>query len=127
MATPVGQYALLDNNNLIGIFDRLYEQEIAGNWAPQIGNLVGSDKASETYGWLGAAPSLEELKGDMTEEQFNKFSYTLKNVEYAKAVKIAERDMRRDKLGQIQMRLGDLANKANDHWNKLVSLLISNG
>lgn len=127
MASPTGQYALLDNHNLIGIFDQMYEAEVAGNWAPTVGNLVTSDLASETYGWLGAAPSLEELKGDMTEEQFASFSYTLKNIEYAKAIKIAEKDMRRDKLGQLQMRIGDLANKANDHWNLLLSSLISNG
>jgi phage major head subunit gpT-like protein len=127
MATPTGQYALLDNSNLIGLFDQMYEAEIAGNWAPTVGNLIQSDGASETYGWLGAAPSLEELKGDMTEEQFAKFSYTLKNVEYAKSLRIAEKDMRRDKLDMIQMRIGELANKAQDHWNSLVSSLITNG
>lgn len=125
--TPVGQYSILDNNNLIGIFDRLYEQEVAGDWAPMVGNLLTSDKASETYGWLGAAPSLEELKGDMTEEQFAQYSYTLRNVEYAKAIKILERDMRRDKVGQIEMRLGDLSRKAQDHWKLLASNLMING
>lgn len=127
MATPTGQYAVLDNHNLIGLFDQMYEQEVAGAWAPTLGNLITSDLGTETYGWLGAAPSLEELKGDMTEEQFKQFTYTLKNVEYAKSLKIAEKDMRRDKLGQINMRIGDLANKAQDHWNLLTSTLISNG
>lgn len=125
MATPTGQYALLDNHNLIGIFDQMYEAEIAGAWATQVGMPMPSDLASETYGWLGAAPSLEEIKGDVTEEQFAKFSYTLKNVEYGKAIKIAEKDMRRDKLGQIQARIGELASKAADHWNSLCSTLIS--
>ncbi len=125
MATPVGQYSLLDSHNLIGIFDQMYEQEIAGSWAQQVGNLIASDLASETYGWLGAAPKLEELKGDMTEEQLAKFSYTLRNVEYAKSLKFAEKDLRRDKLGQINMRVGEMAQKAQDHWNVLTSTLIS--
>lgn len=127
MATPLGQYALLDSNNLKGLFNSMYEAEIAGNWAPTIGNLITSDSASETYGWLGAAPSLDELTGDMTEDQLSKFSYTLKNVEYAKAIKIAEKDLRRDKLGQIEMRIGEMAQKAQDHWNSLASTLIING
>jgi hypothetical protein len=127
MASPNGQYAVLDSNNLIGLFDQLYEAEVAGNWAPGVGNLITSDMASETYGWLGAAPSLEELKGDMTEEQLAKFTYTLRNVEYAKSLKFAEKDLRRDKLGQIQMRVGEMAQKAQDHWNTLVSNLIANG
>lgn len=125
MATPNGQYALLDNHNLIGIFDKMYEQEIAGTWAQSVGNLITSDLASETYGWLGAAPRLEELKGDMTEEQLAKFSYTLRNVEYAKTLKFAEKDMRRDKLGQIEMRVGEMAQKSADHWNLLSSTLIT--
>lgn len=125
MATPTGQYAFLDTNNLIGIFDQMYEQEIGGTWAQSVGMPIPSDMASETYGWLGAAPTLEELKGDMKEEQLAKFSYTLKNVEYTKALKFAEKDMRRDKLGQIQTRVGEMAQKAADHWNSLVSTLIS--
>lgn len=126
--SPSGQYALLDNNNLIGIFDQMYEAEIAGAWASLVGMPMPSDKASETYGWLGAAPSLEELKGELTEEQFAKFSYTLRNVEYAKAMKFKEADLRRDKLGQIERRIGEAASKAADHWNSLISSLVtSNG
>ncbi len=125
MPSPTGQYALLDSHNLIGLFDQMYEQELPGLWAERIGMVMPSDMASETYGWLGAAPTLEELTGDISEEQLAKFSYTLKNVEYAKALKFAEKDMRRDKLGQIQARIGDLALKARDHWNVLVSTLIS--
>lgn len=128
MATPTGQYALLDNKNLIGLFDKIYEEHFADSWATRVGTYVGSTLATETYGWLGAAPSLEELKGDMAEEQFNKFSYALANVEYAKAIKIAEKDMRRDKIGQLQMRIGEMAEKAAMHWNSLVTTLItSNG
>lgn len=125
MATPAGQYALLDSRNLKSIFAEAYEAEIAGMWAEQVGMALPSDMGSETYGWLGAAPSLEELKGDMTEEQLGKFSYTLKNVEYAKALKFAAKDLRRDKTGQIRTRIGDMASKARDHWNALVSTLIS--
>lgn len=125
MATPTGQYALLDSNNLVGIFDEMYEAELAGQWATQVGMVMPSDMAAETYAWLGAAPSLEELKGDMTDEQLAKFSYTLTNVEYAKALRFAEKDMRRDKLGQIQMRIGDMSSKAADHWNLLTSTLIT--
>lgn len=129
MATysPTGQYALLDSHNLKGLFDTMYEKDIAGTWASQIGMPMVSDLASETYGWLGAAPSLEELKGDITEEQLAKFSYTLRNVEYAKALKFAAKDLRRDKLGQIQTRIGEMSSKAADHWNRLTSTLILNG
>ena len=125
MPTPNGQYAALDNKNLIGLFDKAYEEQIGGAWATTVGMAMPSDMGTETYGWLGAAPSLEELRGDMTEEQLANFSYVLKNVEYAKSLKIAEKDMRRDKLGQIQARIGDMASKAADHWDSLLSTLIT--
>lgn len=123
--TPNGQYATLDNDSLIGLFDSIYEQSISGVWASRVGMLVPSDSAAETYGWLGAPAQLEELKGDITEEQLAQFNYTLRNVEYAKSIKFAEKDMRRDKIGQIQARLGDFAMKAASHWNVLGSTLIS--
>jgi phage major head subunit gpT-like protein len=125
MATA-GTYSTLDNNNLIGLFDQMYEQQLNGLWAAKVGMVMPSDSLTETYGWLGGAPTLDELKGEgITEEGLKQFSYTLTNKEYAKALKFREVDMRRDKLGQIQARIGELADKAADHWNSLVATLIT--
>ncbi|HVS71349.1 MAG TPA: hypothetical protein VHQ47_08860 [Phycisphaerae bacterium] len=54
MAT--GQYGFLDNKNLIGIWDQMYEPALNGVWATQIGTMVDSTMETESYGWLGAAP-----------------------------------------------------------------------
>jgi phage major head subunit gpT-like protein len=122
------QYGALDNRNLIGIWDQMYEPALNGMWATRIGNVVNSTLGTETYGWLGAAPGLEVMTADNpTEEQIKAYTYVLTNIEYAKALKIAEKDMRRDKLGQIQMRIGEMASKAAEHWNKLAAgVLIAN-
>src|SRR5687767_1136266 len=99
MATS-GTYAFLDNNNLIGLFDQHYEASLNANFSSGIAMPMTSDSESETYGWLGAAPTLEELKADdVALDGFNKFTYTLTNKEYAKGLLIREKDMRRDKLG----------------------------
>lgn len=123
MAT--GQYGFLDNKNLIGIWDQMYEPALNGVWSTAIGTTVDSTMETESYGWLGAAPGLEELNSDSSkEEQLGKYQYYLRNVEYAKTLKIAEKDMRRDKIGQIEMRIGEMAEKAAEHWNVLAAATI---
>jgi phage major head subunit gpT-like protein len=127
MATT-GEYGILDNKNLIGLFDKVYEEQINGIWSRSLGNLITSSLETETYGWLGAAPALEELKGEaVTAEAMNKFTYTLRNKEYAKSIIIRDTDKRRDKIGQIEMRLNEFAAQTATHWNTLTSSLITNG
>lgn len=127
MATT-GVYGFLDNRNLIALFERLYEGSLNAGWAKRIGMPMPSDRETENYGWLGAAPSLDELMAEAkTEEGFNKFTYNLTNKEYAKQIPITEKDRRRDRLGQIQIRLGEFAAKAAEHWDVLSTLLIRAG
>jgi phage major head subunit gpT-like protein len=127
--STTGQYGFLDNKNLIGIWDEMYEPALNGVWATKIGTKAPSTMETESYGWLGAAPGLEQLNSeDATEEQFGKYSYFLRNIEFAKTIKIAEKDMRRDKIGQIQMRIGEMSEKAAEHWNTLAaSAILANG
>jgi phage major head subunit gpT-like protein len=124
MATA-GTYATLDNRNLKELFRNNYEGAVNAGFASKIGMLIPSDSATETYGWLGAAPALEELLAEAkAQEGMKQFSYTLTNKEYAKAISIAEKDLRRDKLGQLEIRMQEFAAKAAEHWDALVASLI---
>lgn len=122
------QYGFLNNKNLVGIWDRLYEPMLNNTWAMQIGNVVNSGRETEDYAWLGAAPTLQPMTADNpTEEQFGKFRYYLRNQEFAIAIKFAQKDLRRDNLGQIEMRIGETGEKATEHWNTLAAqTLIAN-
>jgi phage major head subunit gpT-like protein len=124
----IGQYGILDNKNLIDIWEQEYEPALNAQWSSEVGTKVDSTMETESYGWLGAAPSMELMTADQAvEEQFEKYLYFLKNQEYAKTLKIAEKDMRRDKLGMIQLRIGEMAEKAAEHWNTLTcSTLVAN-
>lgn len=125
MATT-GTYGVIDNANLIGLFDQFYETALNASWSSSIANYFTSDKGTETYGWLGAAPSLVELKGEAkAEDGFAQYSYSIINKEYARAIRIADKDLRRDKLGQIEARIGEMAQKAAEHWDTLVRDLIT--
>lgn len=127
MATP-GTYAFLDDMNLIGLFDQHYEAALNSNFSLGIGMPMPSNSETEDYGWLGAAPSLEELKSDdISLDGFNKFTYSLRNKEYAKGLLIKEKDRRRDKLGMLDKRIAEFAQKAAEHWDVLTATLLLNG
>ena len=127
MATT-GQYGFLDNKNLIGIWDQMYEPALNGLWSTKIGTIVNSDLEMQPYAWLGAAPGLEELTDDnANEEQFGRYTYALRNIEYAKALRIKQTDMRRDKLGQLQLRIGEMSERAAEHWNVLAANTLLRG
>lgn len=124
-----GTYAVLDNKNLIGLFDQLYEGSLNKLWSNNLSTPISSDSETEDYGWLGAAPSLVELKNESkAEEGFAQFTYALKNKEYARAIAIREKDMRRDKIGQLSARVGEVAQKAAEHWDTLTAAaIVANG
>lgn len=127
MATK-GTYGFLDDKNLIALFDTHYEAALNRNFSAKLGMPMPSDRETENYGWLGAAPSLEELKGDnISLDGFNKFTYSLRNKEYAKGLLIKEKDRRRDRLGQIDTRINEFAAKTAEHWDSLVATLMLNG
>lgn len=128
MATA-GTYGVLDNANLIGLFDQMYETALNASWSSQLGMYSSSDSGSETYGWLGSVPTLAELKGESkAEDGFAQYTYSIVNKEYARAIRIADKDRRRDKLGQLEARMGELAQLAAQHWDSLVaSLITTNG
>lgn len=123
---PSGQYAFLDNRNLIALFDRWYEQAKGLNWSMQIGTHVDSDREIEDLGFLGAAPQLELLTGDAAkEEQFNKYQYALKNMPYSKTLKIKEQDLRRDRQGLLETRIQEFTQNAVNHWDILAASAIA--
>lgn len=97
------------------------------SWVNDIVMRTTSDQAMETYAWLGSAPQLREFIGGRQPAELAEVSFTISNKDYEGSIKIQSKDMRRDKLGMITIRVNQLADRANDHPAKLVSLLIVNG
>ncbi|WLR92175.1 Mu-like prophage major head subunit gpT family protein [Shinella zoogloeoides] len=93
-------------------------------WLSDIVMRVTSDQAVENYAWLGGAPALREFIGGRTPAELAENSFTISNKDYEGSILIKSKDMRRDKLGMITVRVNQLADRANDHPAKLVSGLI---
>lgn len=96
-------------------------------WINDLAMRVQSDQATEEYGWLGTAPALREFIGGRTPAELRENSFTISNKDYEGSIKIKSKDMRRDKLGMINVRVNQLADRAMDHPAKLMSTLIING
>lgn len=113
-----------------GIIGRLFYaiEQIAGKgWIPMISMLFTSDQATETYKWLGQTPMLREWVGGRQSKGLRENGITVENLLYEATLEIDVDDIRRDKTGQVMVRINDLANRAVQHWAKLVSALIQEG
>ena len=118
---------LLQSYDLKGQFYDVLRKTGTASWVNALGAYMGSDKDAETYGWLGRAPSMQEWKGQRRTHKPRSFKYTIDNVEYEASLRFQRKDVRRDKHGQVMVRIGELAQKASLHWNGLLSNLIIAG
>ena len=121
-------YAVLDDRNIRREFFRAYSVAEAGLWAAKIGMQFSSDRAKEEYKWLGGAPLLREWLGGRLEQGIRDEAYEIRNVKYESTLPVFLDDLRRDKTGQLRVRIGEMAARAATHWEKLLTaLVVANG
>jgi phage major head subunit gpT-like protein len=119
----------LDSRDIVADFFPEFEQNYAGSWARLI-SWINPDSVLETenYKWLGGAPQMRQWVGGRHEETLGKYSYSLANVTYETSLPISVDDLRRDKTGQLRVKIGELAMEAGRHDEELITtLLTANG
>jgi phage major head subunit gpT-like protein len=117
----------LSSRAIIGEFYLRLAQNAGASWIPDISNLFQSDQDSETYKWLGMSPVMREWIGGRHAKGFRDNGLTIENKEFEATLEVLKKHMRRDKTGQIMVRIRELADRTNAHWAKLLSVLIDNG
>jgi phage major head subunit gpT-like protein len=117
----------LGSRAIIGEFYHKLSQILGLSWIDQISMMFKSDQESETYKWLGAVPQMREWVGGRQAKGFRENGITIANKLYESTLEVLVDDMRRDKTGQIMLRVGEQAKRAMAHWNKLLSTLIAAG
>jgi phage major head subunit gpT-like protein len=117
----------LSSRAIIGEFYNTLEQDMGGLWIPQVSNLFDSDQESETYKWLGQSPTMREWIGGRQAKGFATEGVTITNKEFEATLEVLVKEMRRDKTGQVMVRVRELAQRTNAHWAKLLSQLIVAG
>jgi phage major head subunit gpT-like protein len=117
----------LGSRAIIGTFYNTLQQDEGNSWMPKVSMLFNSDQESETYKWLGMTPAMREWIGGRNAKGFRENGITITNKHYEATLEVLTRELRRDKTGQILVRVREMALRANAHWASLLSTLILNG
>ena len=119
--------AELSSRAIIGRYYKRLNQKSGMAWVEAVSNYFTSDQESETYKWLGQAPVMRDWVGGRQAKGFTTNGLTIENKHFEATLEIPLVDLRRDKTGQIEVRINELADRTNSHWAGLLSRLIING
>lgn len=114
----------LSSRAIIGEFYATLEQDMGNSYIPGISNLFDSNQESETYKWLGQSPQLREWIGGRQAKGFRENGLTIFNKTFEGTLEVLVDEIRRDKTGQVMVRVRELAQRTNSHWAKLISTLL---
>jgi phage major head subunit gpT-like protein len=112
---------------VIGMYYEALQSGVGATWIDAVSNYFPSDQSSEEYAWLGMTPALREWVGGRHAKGFTENGIEITNKHFESTIDILLRDLRRDKTGQLQVRINELAERGNTHFAKLLSTLIVNG
>jgi len=118
------------DKSLVAGFKTLFleQYEAAKPVWDQIAVKVDSDSDSEVYGWLGGVPQLREMNGERMPKTLKDYDYTIRNEEWEATIEISHRDMKFNKLGDKNLIVRQLGERAALFPDKLVfDLLETNG
>jgi len=73
----------------------------------------------EDYGWLGQSPSMSEWVDERQLKSLNEFEYQIKNKDYEATLSVGRNAIEDDQLGNVRIRIADLARKARIHPRKV--------
>jgi len=107
-------------------YERLEAATQAG-WIDQVSNYFTSDQPIEEYVWLSQVPQLREWVGSRQAKGFTGNGIEIKNRHFEATIEILLRDLRRDKTGQLKIRMAEFAQRGLTHFASLLSTLIVNG
>lgn len=117
----------LSSRAIIGEFYKTLAMDIGVAWIVLLSMLFTSDQDSEEYKWLGQSPAMREWVGGRHAKGFRENGLTIKNKHYEATIEALLSELRRDKTGQVMVRIQELARRTNSHWASLLSTLIING
>jgi len=119
--------SLLSSRAIVGMYYARLEANPGLAWVDGLANMFGSDQASEDYGFLGQSPTFREWIGGRQAKGLSQNAMSIRNKHYEATLEVAVKDARRDKTGQILVRVQEFADRAITHKASLLSTLLLNG
>lgn len=117
---------LLSSRAIMGMYFARLEANPGVAWINACSNYFRSDQASETYNFLGQSPAMREWLASRQAKGFSGQGVTILNKHYEATIEVQKKDVRRDKTGQILVRMQEFADRTVTHWASLLSTLMIN-
>jgi phage major head subunit gpT-like protein len=121
------QYQGITSKNVIGTFYARLAAATGAAWVSKVAMYFNSTQETENYKWLGMVPAMREWVGGRNAKGFRENGVSVTNKKFEATIDVNVDDLRRDKTGQLEVRIGELARRATSHWASLLSTLIING
>jgi len=93
----------------------------------EIATKFDSTTDKESYGWLGANPTMSEWKDKRQVKSPKAYDYTLTNKHYEGTIAVNRDTYEDDKYGMIAPRIRGLANRAVRHFNQVIVSQLDDG
>lgn len=81
--------------------------------------ITNSSSNQEDYGWLGQSPQMVQWIDERRLQALNDFSYSIPNLDYEATLSVNRNDIEDDQLGNVGIRINELARRARVHPRKL--------
>lgn len=109
-----------------GEFFAELERSLAGHWVSDLALATGSDQAFEQHGWIWGTPVREWVGGRFAGSP-REDGIGILNRTFEGTIEALLDEIRRDKTGQIMVRVHDLAARSVELWSKMIADLVSAG
>jgi phage major head subunit gpT-like protein len=117
----------LTSQGIIGRFFRRLEEFAEAAWWTRLAMRFESNQEAETYRWLGMVPQVREWQGGRQVRPLRAQGQTIVNKVWESTIRVDADEQRRDKTGQILVRVNEMARRVATHPNKLLTQLLLAG
>ena len=117
----------LTSQAIVGRFYRRLEEFAQSAWWTRLAMHFPSQQEAETYRWLGTVPQVSEWVGGRKVKPLRSSGVTIVNKVWEATIRVDADEQRRDKTGQIMVRINELARRVATHPNKLLTTLMLAG
>lgn len=114
----------LTSQAVVGRFYRRLEEYAKTAWWTRLAMHFASSQESETYRWLGMVPQVRQWVGGRQVKPLRSQGITIVNKTWESTIRVDADEQRRDKTGQIMVRVNEMARRVATHPNKLLTTLL---
>jgi len=121
-----GSFTKITSKGVEGALFKALETQSGLPWVDAISFFNDrSNEATESYAFLGDVPAFREWNGPRLGKQLRENDFSVTNRPFESTIRIAKKDVQRDKTGQINIRLNELSQTPAIHWASKLSTEIS--